>query len=493
MSTYFKYIVAVSLAAVLLVPVSCTKNFSEISKNPNASEEALPQALLAPALVSVVNANMSRARRITNELMQATVLMGDKEGRIFRYDIRKSEADYLWNNWYVQLTNFKDMYQTAQTLFMVENDKTYNTYMGISLICQSWVFSMLTDTYGDIPYFDACKGKEGVLTPAFDRQKAIYADILAKLEEANGLLSEGTSLPEDQVICDPIFQGDAFKWRKFGNSLYLRLLLRISGKNEAAAGQIAEMLETNPANYPVMTGNDDSAILRWTGVEPYVSPFYTLRDSDWRMAMVAEFFVDNLNRWNDPRRSSWADTYNGEWAGVPSGYPVGAEVVGKSRLRLALKNDPRLGNILNYAELEFIIAEAAVKGYISADPGTHYEKGIAAALAMWGYSLPADYMDNPAVKWDDSESYDDKMSKIHLQKYYALFYTDLQQWFECRRTGYPILPKGGGLLNGGEMPSRLNYPVYLQTTNRSNYYEAVMIQGADEISTKVWWQRSDEA
>ena len=209
--------------------------------------------------------------------------------------------------------------------------------------------------------------------------------------------------------------------------------------------------------------------------------------------MVAEFFVDNLNRWNDPRRSSWADTYNGEWAGVPSGYPVGAEVVGKSRLRLALKNDPRLGNILNYAELEFIIAEAAVKGYISADPGTHYEKGIAAALAMWGYSLPADYMDNPAVKWDDSESYDDKMSKIHLQKYYALFYTDLQQWFECRRTGYPILPKGGGLLNGGEMPSRLNYPVYLQTTNRSNYYEAVMIQGADEISTKVWWQRSDEA
>lgn len=140
MSTYFKYIVAVSLAAVLLVPVSCTKNFSEISKNPNASEEALPQALLAPALVSVVNANMSRARRITNELMQATVLMGDKEGRIFRYDIRKSEADYLWNNWYVQLTNFKDMYQTAQTLFMVENDKTYNTYMGISLICQSWVF-----------------------------------------------------------------------------------------------------------------------------------------------------------------------------------------------------------------------------------------------------------------------------------------------------------------------------------------------------------------
>ena len=101
------------------------------------------------------------------------------------------------------------------------------------------------------------------------------------------------------------------------------------------------------------------------------------------------------------------------------------------------------------------------------------------------------YLDNTAVKWDDGESLDDKMSRIHLQKYYSLFYTDLQQWFECRRTGYPILPKSAGLHNGGELPSRLNYPVYLQTTNRKNYYDAVSSQGEDEISTKVWWQRKD--
>lgn len=178
---------------------------------------------------------MSRTRSLTNELMQVTVLMGDIEGRIFRYDIRKSVADYLWNNWYVQLTNFKDMYETAQTLYTVESDKTYNTYMGISLICQCWVFSMLTDTYGDIPYTEACQGKKGILTPVFDRQEDIYTDIFAKLEQANELLANGSDLPEDQVICDPLFQGNALKWRKLSNSLYLRLLLRVSGKEEETA------------------------------------------------------------------------------------------------------------------------------------------------------------------------------------------------------------------------------------------------------------------
>ena len=265
------------------------------------------------------------------------------------------------------------------------------------------------------------------------------------------------------MICDPLFQGNALKWRKLSNSLYLRLLLRVSGKDEeTAAAKIAEILEERPTDYPVMTSNDDSAILRWTGEQPYVSPFYTLRDSDWRTYVLAEFFLDNLNRWNDPRRPKWADTSNGEYAGVPSGYPVGEEVSARSRLPLALKNDPRLGNIMNYAELEFIIAEASVKRYISADAEIHYKNGVIAALGMWDLTASSAYLDNTAVKWDDGESLDDKMSRIHLQKYYSLFYTDLQQWFECRRTGYPILPKSAGLHNGGELPSRLNYPVYLQ-------------------------------
>ena len=81
------------------------------------------------------------------------------------------------------------------------------------------------------------------------------------------------------------------------------------------------------------------------------------------------------------------------------------------------------------------------------------------------------------------------MEKIHLQKYYALFLEDLQQWFEYRRTGHPILPKGPGLRNGGVMPARMTYPVYVQSANPTNYKLAVAAQGPDVISTKVWWQK----
>jgi hypothetical protein len=81
------------------------------------------------------------------------------------------------------------------------------------------------------------------------------------------------------------------------------------------------------------------------------------------------------------------------------------------------------------------------------------------------------------------------MERIHLQKYYALFLVDLQQWFEYRRTGYPTLPRGAGLVNGGVMPARLTYPVYLQSTNPNGYRSAVDRQGPDAITTRVWWQK----
>ncbi len=487
MSKIIKYITMFSLSVILVT--SCTKDFDEYSKNPNASEEALPQALLAPALKNVLTANMNRCRSINNELMQVTVLMGDTEGRVFRYDIRKAICDYLWNSWFVQLNNFKDMYSTAETLYTVESDKSYNTYMGISLICQSWVCSLLTDTYGDMPYTEASQGRDGLYTPKFDRQEDIYMDIFAKLEQANALLADGIDLPEDQAESDPIFSGSASKWRKFGNSLYLRLLLRTSAKREdAAKEQFIKMLETEAASYPIMTSNSESAVLRWTGAAPYLSPFNSMRDSDWRQYVLAHFFLENLNNWNDPRRPLWASTSGGEYAGVESGYAVGAEVTSRSRLPYELRTEPLLGTMMNYAEVQFALAEIAAKGYITSDASTYYQRGIEAAITYWGKTVPDGYMDNPRVAWDTEADLDGKMEKIHLQKYYALFYTDLQQWFECRRTGFPILPKGAGLLNNKELPSRLYYPVYLQATNGKNYFEAVERMGGDELYTRVWWQ-----
>ncbi len=481
----------ISICLIILFTASCTDGFKELSKNPNSSEFALPQALLAPAITDVVSRNMDRAaKRINNELMQVHVLMGDVEGRIFRYDLRKSEADYMWNNWYLQLTNFNNLYQSAEDLFAIDGNNSSKTYMGIALICQSWVTSLLTDTYGDIPYFEANKGRDGILMPKFDKQEDIYADIFSKLEQANELLKINANLSGDLASSDPIYGGIALNWRKFGNSLYLRLLLRVSGKAEAnAIAKIKEIIQTNSANYPLISNNAESAILKWTGVLPYQSPFQTDRDSEWNLLKLAEFFVNNLRDWGDPRIAKWATLSQGEYAGIPSGYPVGMAPASRSALPLALKTEPLLGNILNYSELQFILAEVAARGWTNGNAQNHYETGITNGITLWGYALPPNYLSGVHVKWDENEGLSSKIEKIQIQKYYSLFFTDFEQWFEYRRTGYPELPKGAGLQNNGEMPSRINYPTYLQSTNRDNYNEAIARQGADDINTKVWWQR----
>lgn len=483
---------------------SCTKDFQEINTDPNGTPNALPQQLLAPALVSTLTYNMLRNRNFNNELMQVTVNPSDAEGQVFRYDYRANWADYLYNGLYSELTNFKDIYKVASTSL------NYNkSYMGISLVCQSWIYSILTDTYGDIPYTESNQAKDSTnYEPAFNAQKDIYMDIFKKLDTANVLLTTGTAIV---AASDPVYSGNVARWRKFGNSLYLRLLLRLSGKAEvsqACIAKIKEIVDTKASSYPIIASNDESAILRWTGAGPYVSPYLTVREQDFRAPGLASFFIDHLATWNDPRIdiptygsngiNRWAIApYSGAYLGIPSGYSPGENPIKKSYFysttsTSTLMTEPLTGMMMNYAELKFILAEAAAKGWINGSAATFYNDGVYNGIRLWLPAWPVaigDYLAAADMQYIESASLEDKMERIHLQKYYALFLTDMQQWFEYRRTGHPILPKGSGLKNNGIMPARMTYPVYVQSTNPTNYKLAVAAQGPDVISTQVWWQK----
>ncbi|GGH66291.1 hypothetical protein HNQ91_001903 [Filimonas zeae] len=482
---------------------SCTKDFTKINTDPNTTPYAEANQLLAPALVNTLTYNQLRNRNYNNELMQVTVDMNDGEGMVFRYDVRASLADYLYNGWYAQLTNFKDIYKIAS------DPKRANTALqGISLICQSWVYSMLTDTYGDVPYFQSNLARDsGILEPRFDKQKDIYMDIFSKLEQANTLLKSAGNI---NAASDPVYKGNAQNWRKFGNSLYLRLLLRVSGKAEVTDTCVKKILQItgSAANYPVFTSNAESAVLRWTGSAPYASPLIAVREQDYRSPAIASFFIDNLNKWNDPRID--IPTYgvsginrwgiapaSGVFAGVPSGYsavenPVKKAYFYSTTSARTLQNDSLTGILMNYAELQFIMAELAARSWITGSAETYFTNAVDASIKYWIPAWSKDvktYLAEGDIEWDNSGTLEDKLEQIHLQKYYALFMVDLEQWFEYRRTGHPVLPKGAGLKNNGEMPSRSIYPVYVQSTNPTNYKKAVAEQGEDRISTKVWWQK----
>ncbi|WP_461486161.1 SusD/RagB family nutrient-binding outer membrane lipoprotein, partial [Pedobacter sp.] len=247
MKTKLKKLIVLTVGAGLFAS-SCTKDFADINTNPNNTPYALPQQLLAPALVNTLTTNMVRNRNFNNELMQVTVDVNDAEGKVFRYDFRDSWSDYTWNGWYSQLTNFKDLYKSAADPV---NDNV--TYRGISLVCQAWIYSLLTDTYGDIPFSESNQGRDAAISePKFDTQKDVYAGLFLMLEEANELFKSKKAILGSS---DPIYGGNVDRWRKLGNSLYLRLLLRVSGKAEAASAAVAKIQQivTTSADYPIFT------------------------------------------------------------------------------------------------------------------------------------------------------------------------------------------------------------------------------------------------
>ncbi|MRX48579.1 SusD/RagB family nutrient-binding outer membrane lipoprotein [Pedobacter puniceum] len=503
-------ITMIFISVLVVISPGCQKDFTEINTDPNGTPSALPAQLLAPALVNTLTTNMVRNRNFNNELMQVTVNQSDAEAVVFRYEFRRNLSDYAWNNLYVQLNNFKDIYNLANSDSNIDK-----SYRGISLICQAWVFSILTDTYGDIPYSEALKGKELVFEPKFDQQKDVYLGLFQQLEEANTLLA---GAPNILAGSDPVYQGNASRWRKFGNSLYLRLLLRLSGKAEVAQqciDKIKDIVDVNPSNYPRIASNDESAILKWTGMGPFTSPYVlSVREQDWRAPSIGAFFIDHLRDWNDPRLDISTYGRNGvnRWgiaqgpngfAGVKSGYVPGTGEPKQSYFYSSasvvsgfpaqnLQNDPLTGMIMNYAEQQFILAEAAAKGWINGSAEDFYKSGVLNSITLWvpTWSLSVDtYLINADMQFLPTDGLAEKMEKIHLQKYYALFLADNQQWFEYRRTGYPTLPKGPGLRNDGIMPARMTYPVYVESANPSNYKLAVAAQGPDEIFTQVWWQK----
>ena len=139
---------------------------------------------------------------------------------------------------------------------------------------------------------------------------------------------------------------------------------------------------------------------------------------------------------------------------------------------------------MTFAEVEFIKAELAQKGFYS-NAETHYTNGVKAAISLWTDLDPTEeYLAQEKVAFNGS------LEQIMTQKYYALFFTDFQQWYEYRRTGFPVLPTTSTMLNNKKVPNRLLYPTSAQNLNTENYNQAVQNMGGDQIDIKVWWENN---
>lgn len=477
--------------------VSCKKNFEEINTDPNRPKEITPGVMLGQLQYKLVNTTMTAAKSFTHELMQVTAPRYSTSGGLHRYVITPASANSTWTSLYAAMTDVEDLYRIANRL----NEPNY---MAIALIYKSWTYSILTDCFGNVPYTEATRAIEGIVKPKFDAQKDIYVQLLKDLETANTLINTSKALTYggDLVYNANSLTGTSnpgmLKWKKFANSLRLRLLLRISKRDgEVNVNEQINAILGNPTKYPLFSAASDDAIFRYPGSYPYYNPYYNARLLDWRQGdYYTLFFIDKMNADEDPRRAIWATQVvvggNSVYQGIRSGYESTLEYPTdkNSSYNDNLKTLPQLGIMMTDAELEFIKAELALKGFVTGNTAkAHYENGITASMVQWGTAVPAGYLQKSGIAYNASGSMDAQLQQIMLQKYYAFFFNDYQSWFEKRRTGYPVLPRGSGIPAENQFPSRCLYPTYLQSINAENLQQAVQAIGGDVSTVKSWWEK----
>lgn len=478
----------ISIALLLSAMVGlqgCTKNFDEINTDPNKVENVTPSALITPTVYGMSTYFTVRSNDFTWEIMQTGLANPSAANGVHRYYFTETSGDGTWNTCYRYLRNIREMESAAAT-------SGQDVYKAVATTLKAYIAGLLTDSFGDVPMSEALRAEEHVSQPKFDRQEQIYADMIAALETANTLYAGGDVMNGSDLL----YNNKKELWRKFNNSLLLRYYLRQS-KRIPAAAKIKTILD-NPAQYPIFTSNEDAAIVKITGQSPY--DYAWGRRQDYvNFTAMAEFFVDNLNALNDPRRpfimTEATEMVNNKpvkigYKGIPAGHSgdLSAYKFSPSTPNGDLMYPEVVGTaikeiLMPYSEVEFIKAEVYLSLGMDTEAQTAYEKGVRASIEQYGGQVPADYFANEAAKYNGT------LERIMLQKYLGLFMVDYQQWFEYRRTGYPKLPKTPYMFYNGVMPTRFMYKNEVRRFNPDNYAKAVEQMGGDDFHTKVWWEK----
>ncbi|NIJ53297.1 SusD/RagB family nutrient-binding outer membrane lipoprotein [Dyadobacter arcticus] len=351
-------------------------------------------------------------------------------------------------------------------------------------IVEVYAWSVLLNTFGNIPYTEAMNPENPL--PKYDDAKTVYDAILVRLDAALGMITPASA---GFTAGDLIYKGDMAKWSKFGNSLKLKLAMIIADVDAAKAKTLVAAAAPN-----VFTANADKAAFPYIGTPPNYNPIaqnLNILYSTRQDYVGASTLINPLNALNDPRRASFfTTTADGKYVGGNYGFLNTYANFSKVAPKII---EPTLeGLFMDYAEVEFFLAEAVERGFItSGTAASHYNAGITSSILYWG-GTAADattYLAQPLVAYATAKG--DYKEKIGSQKWIALYNRGYEAWVEWRRLDYPKLlpPTGGSAPAGLAIPVRLIYPINEQTLNPANRETAAGAIGGDLAITKLWWDK----
>lgn len=396
-------------------------------------------------------------------------------------------------------------------------------------ILRAFNFQKLTDLYGNIPYFEANQGMETVFFPKYDKQSVIYADLLKELDEASTALN-ATAPDEGFAKADVIYKGDIAKWKKWGNSLMLRMAMRISN----VAPEVSQTYVTKAIAGGVFQSNGDNAFIpmavgpsQWTNQNGISRAFYP--GDGGQPSYLSKTLVDYLKGANpnsvaddDPRlmiiSGGIADWTAAEWKptntdplaqrGIPNGVdqsmldaaegrPVDrAKTFSRINFKLLQLDEPYM--FMNYGEVELLLAEALERGIgtgINGAAQDHYNAGVKASMQMYTlYDPSLTVSDDQVATYLATYPYGvakPALPMIYEQLWVNTFLNWWETWANWRRTGYPELTPVNypGNVTNGTIPRRLQYP---STEAAGNQNYATTATKPDTYTTRVWWDGGTE-
>ena len=466
--------------------VSCSDNLEDLNENvkdpTNVSGESLfasAQKQLADQVVTP-NVNLNNLRLWTQQLQETTYT--DES----RYDqITRSIPDNHWRELYRDV--LKDLDEADRVITNTDNDLTNDlkpNKLAIVEVLSVYAWSNLVETYGNVPYSEALDIDN--LLPVYDDGLEIYKDLIARLDVAIGNMNTGVGSFSGTE--DMMYSGDVTKWKKFANSLKLRMGIMLSDVDAGLSKTAVESAFTSG----VFTSNDDNGSYMYSPAAPNNNPMNDNLVLSGRNDYVAAVtIVDLMNNLEDPRRSVYFTQVDGEYIGGEIGEISAYAEYSHVADRLVDPAEP--GVLLSYAEVRFLLAEAAARGYsVGGDAATHYAAGITASFDYWGAEGVADYLAKPEVDYATALANSASWKEvIGTQAYLGLYNRTFANYLSVRRLDYPVLAEPTGAESG--FPTRYLYPVGEQTLNEDNYNAASSAIGGDAPETKLFWDVFDNS
>jgi hypothetical protein len=462
--------------------VTACGDLTSINQNPNGPVDVPPPSILPNVIQTLVGG--------VNGVNSLNVRGGGLWVQYYSEIQYRDEDKYLVRSGTSGGWGFyTNILEDAQRMIQKGEAAGIPNWSAVGRILKSYTFSVMTDAMGDIPYSQALKG-DTVLAPAYDTQQAIYNGLFADLAQANSEIDlPGVGFASGDLMYD----GDMDRWRRFANSLRLRLAMHLANVDPAKAQ--TEAAAAVAAG--VFTSNGDNASLMYLPTSPNRNPIYNDargRD-DYGMSKT---FVDSLTSWNDPRLPIFAQI-NPEgtgYRGLPNGLNDGSTIGDTlnqlkyiSRIGAFWRETPNAPmDLLTYSEVLFLQAEAAERGWIAGNAAQLYQDAITESMRQYGV-IPADittYLADSRVTYVPGAT---GLQQIAYQKWASMFMQGMESWTEWRRTQVPTLVAGCNAVMR-HLPERLPYDDNEAVLNKQNLDAAVAAQSfsaGNDITAPLWY------